>query len=107
MAMASKRPKHKILAAAPVPPLRFAPEQWPAGTVQWVDLAWLKPHPRNARTHSAAQIGQLVTSIAEHGFAKVSIVADEDGVTLAGHGNVMALKRFGGQVTKVPVTIVR
>jgi DNA modification methylase len=105
--MTSKKPKHKLVAATPAPPLRFAPEQWPAGTVQWVELVWLKPHPRNARTHSAAQIEQLVASIAEHGFAKVSIVADEDGVTLAGHGNVMALKRFGGQITKVPVTIVR
>src|SRR6476469_2986840 len=105
--MASKRPKHKLVAAAPVPPLRFTPEQWPAGAVHWVELSWLKPHPRNARTHSAAQLEHLVASIAEHGFAKVSIVTDESGVTLAGHGNVMALKRFGGQVTKVPVTIVR
>jgi DNA modification methylase len=105
--MASKRPKHKLVAATPVPALLIAPEQWPAGALQWVNLSWLKPHPRNARTHSAAQIEQLVASIAEHGFAKVSIVADEDGVILAGHGNVLALKRFGAQITKVPVTIVR
>lgn len=95
-------------AAGPMPALKVPPELWPAGQAcEWREPAALKPHPRNTRIHPEAQIAEIVASIAEHGFAKLSIVIDETDQILAGHGNVTALKRFGAQVDKVPVTVVR
>jgi ParB-like chromosome segregation protein Spo0J len=97
----------KVKPGRPLPPLQVEPEQWPAWAVERRRLSDLKPHPRNVRTHSQKQIEEICASIAEHGFAKLSIVADESDVILAGHGNVQALKRFGEQIADVPVTVVR
>jgi hypothetical protein len=41
-----------------------------------------KPHPRNARKHSAAQIDQRCASIAAHGVVKPAVL-DEDGTVLS------------------------
>lgn len=98
----------KVIAAAPMPALKVPPELWPASQErEFRKLDDLRPHPRNSKIHPEAQIAEIIASIGEYGFAKLSIVIDETDQILAGHGNVMALKRFGAQVEKVPVTIVR
>lgn len=106
--MAGAVARKKVRAAAPVPALMVPVEDWPAAQErEWRDPAQLKSHPRNARIHPQSQIEEICASIAQHGFAKLSIVIDETDTILAGHGNVVALKRFGAQIARVPVTVVR
>ncbi len=54
----------------------------------------LRPHPRNARTHSKKQIKQLAASIEEFGFTN-PILVDNQNTILAGHGRVEAAKLLG------------
>jgi len=54
----------------------------------------LKPDPRNARTHSKAQVAQIVASITEFGFTN-PILIDPDGQLIAGHGRLLAAKAMG------------
>lgn len=54
----------------------------------------LKPDPRNARTHSKGQVGQIVASISEFGFAN-PILIDPDGIVIAGHGRLRAATAMG------------
>lgn len=63
-------------------------------------LASLKPYSRNARTHSAKQIAQIAASIRTFGFNN-PVLADKDGVIIAGHGRVAAAKSLG--LESVPV----
>lgn len=64
----------------------------------------LRPHPRNARTHSERQIGQIATSIRSFGFNS-PILVDDGGQILAGHGRVMAAIKLG--LDKVPCVALR
>lgn len=59
--------------------------------VEHAPISSLKPSPRNARTHSKAQIKQIAASIKEFGFTN-PIFIDETGSILAGHGRVEAAK---------------
>jgi hypothetical protein len=63
----------------------------------------LKPYPRNPRTHTPDQVDTLAAMIKEYGFTQPALV-DEDGMILAGHGRVMAMKKLG--YAQIP-TIVR
>ena len=54
----------------------------------------LRPHERNARTHSKKQIEQIAASIRRFGFTNPVLVSD-DGQILAGHGRVEAAKQLG------------
>ncbi|HHH46063.1 MAG TPA: site-specific DNA-methyltransferase [Thiotrichales bacterium] len=60
----------------------------------------LQPYAGNARTHSDAQIAQIAASIEEFGFTN-PILADGEGVIIAGHGRLLAAQRLG--LEKVPV----
>ena len=62
----------------------------------------LKPYDGNARTHSDAQIDQIVASIQEWGFT-VPVLIDSEGGIIAGHGRWLAAKKIGLQ--EVPVVI--
>lgn len=53
--------------------------------VETVPIESLSPHSRNARTHPARQLRILAGAIKRFGFT-APIVADDDGVILAGHG---------------------
>jgi DNA modification methylase len=64
----------------------------------------LAPNPNNARTHTARQIGQIVTSIERFGFL-VPIIADDSNNIVAGHGRFEASKKLG--LAKVPVIRVK
>jgi DNA modification methylase len=62
-------------------------------------IAGLKPYDRNARTHSAEQIDQIIASISEWGWTN-PVLIDEAGMILAGHGRVMAAEKMG--LSEVP-----
>lgn len=54
----------------------------------------LAPDPRNARTHSKKQVGQIAESIRVFGFTN-PILADPEGNVIAGHGRLRAAKEMG------------
>lgn len=60
----------------------------------------LTSNPRNARTHSKAQIQQIAASIEEFGFVN-PVLIDGDGQIIAGHGRVEAAKLL--KLKEVPV----
>ena len=68
--------------------------------VECLAITSLKPSPRNARTHSKAQIEQIAASIQEFGFTN-PVLIDETKTILAGHGRVEAAKLLG--LKNVPV----
>jgi DNA modification methylase len=62
--------------------------------LEHLPLASLTPYARNARTHSPAQITQLVASIKEFGFTN-PVLIDAQGGIIAGHGRVLAAQQVG------------
>lgn len=71
--------------------------------IRYVNPAELRPHPRNARTHSERQIEQIATSIRSFGFNN-PVIVDDAGLILAGHGRVLAAIKLGlEQVPCVPL----
>jgi ParB-like chromosome segregation protein Spo0J len=62
-----------------------------------VPIDQIRPHPRNARTHSKKQIQQIAVSIRALGFA-APVLIDEDKVLIAGHGRLEAAKSLGNVV---------
>ena len=54
----------------------------------------LIPYAKIGRTHSPAQISQIIASIVEFGFTN-PILIDSEGGIVAGHGRVMAAKEMG------------
>src|SRR6218665_2085516 len=66
----------------------------PRIAVNYVDVASLRPHSKNARTHSKKQIQQIADSISRFGFTNPILIGD-DGQVLAGHGRLAAAKLFG------------
>jgi hypothetical protein len=77
-------------------------EFWPADKVARRSITELVPAARNARTHSAAQVKQLVASIKEWGWTS-PVLCDERGGIIAGHGRVLAAKELG--LETVPVMV--
>ena len=67
-------------------------DYWPLGR--------LLPSPRNARTHSDAQVAEIAGSIRVFGFTN-PILVGEDGDVVAGHGRLAAARLLG--LTEVPV----
>lgn len=70
----------------------FGPDKTLA--VRYVPIAGLKPQPRNARTHSPAQIAQITASMREFGWTN-PILVDENGSIIAGHGRLDAARSQG------------
>jgi len=66
-------------------------------------VALLKPHDRNARTHSPTQLRKIEESIRSFGFVNPVLIDEEDRI-LAGHGRVAAAKSMG--LESVPVVYV-
>ena len=64
-----------------------------------IDLAKLRPYPKNPRTHSKKQIRQIADSIRRFGFTNPVLVSD-DGEIIAGHGRVEAARLL--QMPSVP-----
>ncbi|MBN8936315.1 MAG: ParB N-terminal domain-containing protein, partial [Rhizobiales bacterium] len=72
--------------------LRWQLEHWP--------IERLVPSPRNARTHSEAQVAEIAGSIRAFGFTN-PILVGEGGDVIAGHGRLAAARRLG--LSEVPV----
>lgn len=70
-------------------------EHWP--------IERLRRYERNARTHTAAQVDQVVASIREFGFTNPLLV-DADGVLIAGHCRLAAAQKLG--LPEVPVIVL-
>jgi hypothetical protein len=64
----------------------------------------LVPYARNSRTHSEAQIEQLMQSMRAWGFT-IPVLVDEAGGIIAGHGRVNAAGRLG--MTEVPTIVAK
>jgi hypothetical protein len=73
-------------------PERLELEFWP--------IERLVPSPRNARTHSDAQVAEIAGSIRTFGFTN-PILVGEDGDVIAGHGRLAAARLLG--LADVPV----
>ena len=71
--------------------------------IQQLPIRDLKPNPKNVRTHSRRQIGAIGKSIKQAGFI-TPIIADENGVILAGHGRWQAANQL--RLRTVPVITV-
>src|SRR5579863_6304597 len=63
----------------------------------------LIPYAKNPRTHSDAQVTQIVASIAEFGFNNPILVDTKAGI-IAGHGRLLAARKLG--LKEVPVIIL-
>src|SRR5438552_18671974 len=77
-------------------PERLELEFWP--------IERLVPSPRNARTHSDAQVAEIAGSIRAFGFSNPILVGD-DGDVIAGHGRLAAARLLG--LPQVPVIPLR
>src|SRR5258708_35803900 len=64
----------------------------------------LIPSPRNARTHSNAQVAEIAGSIRAFGFTN-PILVGEQGDVVAGHGPLAAARPLGP--SDVPVLLLR
>ncbi|MEQ8282914.1 MAG: DNA methyltransferase [Parvibaculum sp.] len=69
-------------------------------TVENIPVTSLKPHARNARTHSKEQIRQIARSIETFGWTN-PVLADREGGVIAGHGRLEAAKLLN--LAEVPV----
>ncbi len=77
---------------------------WMAAKILLRPVAVLRPHAGNARVHSAEQLEQIKASMLAFGFTN-PLLADEDGVLIAGHGRLEAASALG--IEKVPVIVLR
>jgi ParB-like chromosome segregation protein Spo0J len=67
-------------------------------------VATLVPSPRNARTHSEAQVAEVAGSIRAFGFCN-PILVGEHGDIIAGHGRLAAARLL--RLAEVPVIELR
>ncbi|ABE61681.1 DNA methylase N-4/N-6 [Nitrobacter hamburgensis X14] len=70
--------------------------------IQCIAVGSLKPNPRNVRTHSKRQISQIANSISRFGWT-YPLLVDENLITLAGHGRLLAARQLG--LEKIPVIV--
>jgi len=77
---------------------------WPADKIERRKVADLKPHPRNARTHSPEQIDQIAKAIEQWGWT-TPVLVTPDGTIVAGHGRVSAAQKLG--IESVPVMVAK
>lgn len=68
--------------------------------IKYREVGKLLPYAMNARTHTGAQVSDIVRSIEEFGFVS-PVLIDGRGEIIAGHGRVLAATRLG--MGKVPV----
>ena len=71
--------------------------------VQYWPVDRLIPYARNSRTHSDEQVAQIVASMMEFGWTS-PILADGQGVLIAGEGRLRAARKLG--MTEVPVIVL-
>jgi hypothetical protein len=77
---------------------------WPADQVERWPIERLTPYANNARLHSEADLDKITASIRQWGWT-MPVLADEDGVLIAGHARVRAAAKLG--LTSIPVIVAR
>ena len=77
---------------------------WPAAKTRMVATGSLKAYGRNPRTHSDAQVKQIVASIEQFGFTN-PILVDENMQVIAGHGRLAAAVMM--KLPQVPIVQAR
>lgn len=78
--------------------------EWPAASVEMRPISALVPYAKNSRTHSPAQVDQIVASMREWGWTN-PVLVDEDGMIIAGHGRILAAQKLG--MAEAPVMTAR
>lgn len=68
-------------------------------SVVYKPLSSLLVYARNARTHSAEQVSQIVASMREYGWTN-PVLTDEKGEVIAGHGRLLAAEQLS--IDEVP-----
>jgi hypothetical protein len=70
--------------------------------IEYRSVEALVPYARNSRTHSDAQVAQIMAAMVEFGWTN-PVLADGDGI-VAGHGRVMAASRLyeQGETIRLP-----
>ncbi len=72
--------------------------------VRSIPIEQVIPDPRNARTHSDAQVAAIAASICEFGWTN-PILVRPNGVVIAGHARLLAARKLG--LREVPVIELR
>lgn len=75
----------------------------PPPPITQLRIEQLIPYERNARTHSDAQVDQLVDSIKSFGWTN-PILCDTNFLVIAGHGRLLAAKKM--KLSTVPCIII-
>ena len=73
------------------------------GQITAVKVADLKPYGKNARTHTEAQIQQIMDSLKEFGWTNHVLIDPKQGI-IAGHARLEAAKRL--EMTEVPCIVL-
>ena len=73
------------------------------GHIEQRPVDQLKPHRQNARTHSEAQVEQIIASIREFGFVSPILIGADNGI-IAGHARLQAARKLG--MSEVPVIVL-
>ena len=81
-----------------------SPRPWPADRVERWPIERLIPYANNPRVHTDADIDKIGASIDKWGFTK-PVLADEEGVLIAGQACVRAAMRRGHD--SIPVIVAR
>jgi len=68
-------------------------------TIEHVEVAALRAHPMNPRSHPSKQIKRIAESIRAFGF-RMPVIIDGDSRLICGHARVSACKQIG--ITRVP-----
>ena len=77
---------------------------WPADRPERWPIERLIPYANNARIHTEADLAKIAASIARWGWT-MPVLADEDGVLIAGHLRISAAAKLG--LNSVPVMVAR
>src|SRR5882762_10666844 len=77
---------------------------WPAERIERWAIERLIPSANNARLHSEADLDKIAAAIRNWGWT-MPVLADEDGVLLAGNARVGAAARLG--LSAIPVIVAR
>jgi hypothetical protein len=85
-------------------PFRFVFRRFPLADnlilydqIERMPIGDLVPYAKNSRTHSDAQISQIIAPIQEFGFTNPVLISDA-GEIIAGHGRVLAAAGIGMSV---------
>jgi site-specific DNA-methyltransferase (adenine-specific) len=79
-------------------------QNWPAQSSELWPIDKITPYARNSRTHSDEQVAQIAASIREWGWTN-SILVDEDGGLIAGHGRLLAARKLG--LSQIPTMVAK